>query len=135
MVNITIEDIITASTQANNDVRALKKQYEIYPERCDVMYGLYVLINGNFNIKIGRTTLAGFYRRIKEHSTTWDSNKITLIAVKKIVHWTEEEKFHKHMKKFKDGIYRKDIRTRKKSFDEFYHNDKVVLDEFYRFIG
>lgn len=135
MEGITIDELTKASTQANQDLRVLKKQYEVYPERCDIMYGLYVLIDDIFHIKIGRTTLAGFYRRMKEHSSTWSSNKITLISVKKIVHWTEEEKFHKHMKKYKNGIYKKNVKNRKKSFDEFYCNDKDVLDEFYRFIG
>lgn len=133
-MNIDIDEIAMISSTANDEVRKLKTLNEVYPERCDVIYALYIFVEG-CQLKIGRTTLAGFERRMKEHAKTWSSNRLLLITVRKICHWTEEEKFHKHMRVFEGGMYRRIVKAMGKTFDEFYENDRAVLDELYKFIS
>jgi hypothetical protein len=129
-----INKLAEISSQANEEVRLLKATHDVYPERCDVMYVLYIFTK-DCTIKIGRTTLFGFERRMKEHSTMWSDGVVSLVTVRKITHWTDEEKFHKHMRTFQGGIYRRVMKIRGKSFDEFYENNHNVLEELYRFIG
>jgi hypothetical protein len=128
-----INMLATISSKANEEIRLLKTRNQEYPERCDVIYALYI-ITDECNIKIGRTTLAGFERRMKEHASTWSHGYISLITLRKIIHWTDEEKFHKHMRKFCRGVYRRVVKSRGKSFDEIYENNPIVLEELYRFI-
>jgi hypothetical protein len=129
-----INKLALISTEANNEIRMLNLSNPVYPERCDVMYALYIFTDV-CSIKIGRTTLFGFERRMKEHSSTWSEGLVSLISVRKITHWTDEEKFHKHMRTFQGGVYRRVVKNRGKSFDEFYENNQCVLEELYRFIG
>ena len=129
-----INKIALVATKANQEIRLLNSRHVLYPERCDLMYALYIF-GKECSIKIGRTTLLGFERRMKEHSRTWSEEGVSLIAVLKITHWTDEEKFHKHMRTFEGGVHRRIMKVRGKSFDEFYENNNVVLEELYRFIG
>jgi hypothetical protein len=133
-MDVDINTISALSSTANDEIRCLKNDQLIYPERCDVMYAIFIFVDG-CKLKIGRTTVAGFDRRMKEHASTWSGSCMSLVTVRKIIHWTEEEKFHKYMRTFSNGMYRRVVKAMGKTFDEFYENDPIVLEELYRFIG
>jgi hypothetical protein len=129
-----INQLAALSTEGNNQLRFLYNNVG-NPEYHDIIYVLHIYIpDQGFKNKIGRTTLEGFNKRMKKHVDVWGAKNITLSSVKSIEHWKVENKFHKYMKSFKDGMYVSNIRARGKSFDEFYEDDPDVLEELYKFI-
>ena len=135
MLNIQqVNRLAKLSTNGNSQLRQLYKTVN-NPEYHDIIYVLNVNTPDNgFKTKIGRTTLEGFDRRLKQHINVWGSTNITLGSVKSIHHWKIENKFHKHMKTYKEGKYVSAIKSRGKSFDEFYEDNPDVIEELDKFI-
>lgn len=130
-----LEDFVKMSTIANNQLRSLKNKYETNPERIDIMYVIYVWCGADWMTKIGRSTLDGFLRRMKEHNNDFGKiHNINLVSIRKIEHWTDETKFHKHMKQYKNGSLVCDVIVNDKKHREVYLKCEEVLEKFNNFI-
>ena len=130
-----LEDFVKMSTIANNQLRSLKNKYETNPERIDIMYVIYAWCGSEWMTKIGRSTLDGFLRRMKEHNNDFGKiHNINLVSIRKIEHWTDETKFHKHMKQYKNGSLVCDVIVNDKKHREVDLKCEEVLEKFNNFI-
>ena len=130
-----LDEFVKMSTIANNQLRSLKNKYETNPERIDIMYVIYVWCETEWMTKIGRSTLDGFLRRMKEHNNDFGKiHNINLVSIRKIEHWTDETKFHKHMKQYENGSFVCDVIVNGKKHREVYVKCEEVLEIFNKFI-
>lgn len=128
----TFRSLVKYSTRANSRLRKLKISHT--NDEQDVIYVIHVTYKSRSFFKIGRTTLGRFYRRIREHVSEWGPKNLILYDVFTIQHPRVEEKFHMHMKVFKGGVYRANLKAHGKTYKEFYSNDTTVTDELNNYI-
>jgi hypothetical protein len=128
-----VNKLANLSTIGNSQLRQLYKTV-VNPDYHDIIYVLNINTPENgFKTKIGRTTLEGFNRRLKQHIHIWGSENITVGSVKSIQHWKVENQFHKHMKSYKQGKYVSVIKSNGKTFEEFYEDSPDVIEELHKF--